>query len=264
MGKVNVIFCIILIQYFFKTTKTYSVLTPQKKEASVSATKELKALFEITTTNRHTAWNNRLITCLPHAIFTSGEPEIIFNPAGLTYYNLELTEAIPENSKTSTNYAIPELIDTFLINEGVGIAIEARNPKRAIDLSYGDILGFHLYRTFAEPEGHPFKTDKPHARIILKDADIIVSDVPTQTLPAPSMNLLKAVMRHFGINDPKVKLVYIPKTEQHELVFSIDKGQLAPSKTQTLIQKLGWFLPRYYSYWACDLTMECSSYIFGN
>ncbi|KTD70750.1 hypothetical protein Lste_0528 [Legionella steelei] len=226
---------------------------PKNKMTSVSATQELRALFEIDNSNRQAAWYNRLITCLPHAVFTSGDPEIIFNPAGLTYYNLELTESIPEDCSTITSYTIPELIDTFLINEGVGIAIEARNPKQAIDLSYGDILGFHLYRTFAEPEDHPFKTDKPHAHLIREGTDILISDVPVQILPVTSIKLLEALMHHFGINDAKVKLVYLPETEQNELVFSIDQNQSAPEKIQTLIQKLGWFLPRYYSYLACDL-----------
>lgn len=227
--------------------------TPEKKAASVLATQELRALFKIDKINRKAAWYNRLITCLPHAIFTSGEPEIIFNPEGLTYFNLELTETIPEIGSTITNYTIPELIDSFLINEGVGIAIEARNPKQAIDLSYGDVLGFHLYRTFAEPEDHPFKTDKPHADIIREGTDILISDVPSQILPATSIKLLEAIMQHFGIKDTKVKLVYLPETEQYELVFPIDKNQFAPSKIQALLQKLGWFLPRYYSYLACDL-----------
>ncbi|MBN9227819.1 MULTISPECIES: hypothetical protein [Legionella] len=226
---------------------------PKNKMTSVSATQELRALFEIDNSNRQAAWYNRLITCLPHAVFTSGDPEIIFNPAGLTYYNLELTESIPEDCSTITSYTIPELIDTFLINEGVGIAIEARNPKQAIDLSYGDILGFHLYRTFAEPEDHPFKTDKPHAHLIREGTDILISDVPVQILPVTSIKLLEALMHHFGINDAKVKLVYLPETEQNELVLSIDQNQSAPEKIQTLIQKLGWFLPRYYSYLACDL-----------
>lgn len=226
---------------------------PKNKMTSVSATQELRALFEIDNSNRQAAWYNRLLTCLPHAVFTSGDPEIIFNPAGLTYYNLELTESIPEDGSTITSYTIPELIDTFLINEGVGIAIEARNPKQAIDLSYGDILGFHLYRTFAEPEDHPFKTDKPHAHIIREDSDILISDVPAQILPATTIKLLEAIMHHFGINDVKIKLVYLPETEQNELVFSIDQNQSAPEKIQMLIQKLGWFLPRYYSYLACDL-----------
>ncbi|MCW8472101.1 hypothetical protein OQJ19_15820 [Fluoribacter gormanii] len=227
--------------------------TLENKPASVSATQELKALFEIDKTNRQATWYNRLMTCLPYAIFTSGEPEIIFNPAGLTFYNLELTETLSEVGSTVTRYTIPELIDTFLINEGVGIAIEARNPKQAIDLSYGDVLGFHLYRTFAEPENHPFKTDKPHAHIIRKDVDIIISDVPAQILPTTSIKLLEAIMQHFGINDAQVKLVYLPETEQQELVFSIDKNQFEPRKMQELLQKMGWFLPRYYSYLACDL-----------
>lgn len=226
---------------------------PKNKTYSVSATKELKALIEIDNTNRQAAWHDRLITCLPHAIFTSGEPEIIFNPAGLTYYNLELTETIPEKDSGITSYTIPQLVDTFLINEGVGIAIEARSPRRTIDLSYGDVLGFYLYRTFAEPEDHPFKTDKPRARIIREGTDILISDVPSQILPATSIKLLKAIMQHFDINNSKIKLVYLPETEQHELVFSIDKNQFSPSKTQALVQKLGWFLPRYYSYLACDL-----------
>ncbi|WP_454781883.1 hypothetical protein [Legionella sp. WA2022007384] len=227
--------------------------TPEKKAASVSATQELRALFEIDNSNRKAAWYNRLIMCLPHALFTSGEPEIIFNPEGLTYYNLELTATIPDDNSTITSYNIPELIDSFLINEGVGIAIEARNPKQAIDLSYGDVLGFYLYRTFAEPEDHSFKTDKPRAQLIREGSDILINDVPAQILPNTSIKLLEAIMQHFGINDAKIKLVYLPETEQHELVFSINKNQLAPSKIQALLQKLGWFLPRYYSYLVCDL-----------
>ncbi|WP_133135330.1 hypothetical protein [Legionella rowbothamii] len=226
---------------------------PENKPTSVSTTQELRALFEIDNINRKAAWYNRLITCLPHAIFTSGEPGIIFNPEGFTYYNLELPVTIPNEGSTITSYTIPDLIDTFLISEGVGIAIEARNPKQAIDLSYGDVLGFHLYRTFSEPEDHPFKTEKPHPSIIREGADILINDVPAQILPATSIKLLEAIMQHFGINDAKIKLVYFPETDQHELVFSIEKNQLEPSKIQALIQKLGWFLPRYYSYFAFDL-----------
>lgn len=225
----------------------------ENKAASVSATQELRALFAIDNCNRQAAWYNRLVTCLPHAVFTSGEPEIIFNTAGFTYYNLEFTESMPNEGSTVTTYTIPELIDTFLINEGVGIAIEARNPKQAIDLSYGDVLGFHLYRTFAEPEAHPFKTEIPHPYIIREGTDLLISDVPAQILPATSIKLLEAIMQHFGIHDAKIKLVYLPETDQHELVFSIDKKQFPPNKIQALLQKLGWFLPRYYSYLACDL-----------
>jgi hypothetical protein len=225
---------------------------PENKAASVSATRELRALLEIDNANRRASWYNCLINCLPYAVFTSGEPEIIFNPAGLTFYNLELTSLL-EDRRIITNYNIPELIDTFLINEGVGIAIEARNPKQALDLSYGDILGFHLYRTFAEPEDHQFKTNKPHTSIIREGIDILISDVPEQILPRASIELLEAIMQHYGLNDAKVKLIYLPDTEQHELVFSIDKNQLAPSQIQTMLQKLGWFLPRYYSYLVCDL-----------
>ncbi|ARB91225.1 hypothetical protein [Legionella longbeachae] len=227
--------------------------TPENKASSVSATQELRALFDIDNNNRQAAWYNRFITCLPHAIFTSGEPEIIFNSSGFTYYNLEISETLLEGKRTITSYAIPGLIDTFLINEGVGIVIEARNPKQAIDLSYGDVLGFHLYRTFAEPEDHPFKTDQPHASIIHEGTDILISDVPEQILPTTSIKLLDAIIQHFGINDALVKLVYLPETNQHELVFSIDKNQYTPSKIQALLQKLGWFLPRYYSYLVCDL-----------
>ena len=219
---------------------------------SASATQELKALLVIENANRRASWYNCLTNCLPYAIFTSGEPEIIYNPAGLTYYNLELT-SIPEDRSNLTSFTIPDLIDSFLINEGVGIAIEARNPKEAIDLSYGDILGFHLYRTFSEPEDHWFKTNKPHVSIIREGMDVLISDVPKQILPTASIELLEAIMQHYGLNDAKIKLIYLPETEQHELVFSIDKNQLKPSAIQTLLQKLGWFLPRYYSYLVCDL-----------
>lgn len=226
--------------------------TLENKAVSVSANQELRALLEIENANRGASWYHCLTHCLPDAIFTSGEPEIIFNPAGFTYYNLELSNIL-EDSSIITSYTIPELIDTFLINEGVGISIEARNPKQAIDLCYGDILGFHLYRTFAEPDDHLFKTNKPHASIIREGIDILISDVPKQVLPTTSIELLEAIMQHYGLNDTKVKLIYLPETEQHELVFSIDKNQLAPRKIQALIQKLGWFLPRYYSYLVCDL-----------
>ncbi|KTD46198.1 hypothetical protein [Legionella quateirensis] len=219
---------------------------------SVTATQELRALLEIEHANRRAAWYHCLTNCLPYAVFTSGEPEIIFNPAGLTYYNLELTSIVEDRSNI-TIYTIPELIDTFLINEGVGIAIEARNPKQAIDLSYGDILGFHLYRTFSEPEDHVFNTNKPQVSIIREGMDILISDVPKQILPTASIELLEAIMQHYGLKEAKVKLLYLPETDQHELVFSIDKNQLEPSKTQALLQKLGWYLPRYYSYLVCDL-----------
>ena len=226
--------------------------TPEHKTASASANQELKALLEIENTNRRGAWYNCLTNCLPYANFTSGEPEILFNPAGFTYYNLELTN-IPEDRTLITNYTIPTLIDTFLISEGVGISIEARTPTKAVDISYGDILGFHLYRTFAEPENHLFKTNKPRASIIGEETEIVINDVPEQVLPTTSIELLDAIILHYGFNDAKIKLIYLPEMEQYELVFSINTNQMTSSKIQALVQKLGWFLPRYYSYLICDL-----------
>lgn len=226
--------------------------TPKNKATSITATQELKALLEIEKVNRGASWYQCLINCLPYAIFTSGDPEIIFNPAGLTYYNLELSST-HEDASIITRYTIPELIDSFLIKEGVGIVIEARHPKQAIDLSYGDILGFHLYRSFSEPEQHLFKTNKPHASLIREGINILISDVPEQILPPISMELLKAIMQHYGLKEAQIKLIYLPETEQYELAFAIDKNQLAASKIEALVQNLGWFLPRYYSYMVCDL-----------
>ena len=249
---IRVICWLILLQCHFYL-RLIKMDTQDKESASVIASKELKALFEITNTNRRTAWHHRLIACLPHAVFSAGKPEIIYNDSGLTYYNLELDEDISKSSENANRYTVPELIDTFLINEGVGIAIEARNPERAIDLSYGDVLGYHLYRTFAEPDDHPFKTDKPRAQRIREGADILINHVPAEVLPAASIKLFEGIMAHFAINDPQIKLIYLPETDQHELVFSVNKEQLSPRKTQTLMQTLGWFLPRYYSYLATDM-----------
>lgn len=227
--------------------------TSKINAASISATQELSALVEITKTNRQFAWHSRLITCLPHAIFTGGKPEIIFNPAGFTYYNLEIADSNPESESKITYYNIPELIDTFLIHEGVGIAIEAHDPKQVIDLSYGDILGFYLNRTFSEPEEHLFQTDKPRAHIISKDMEIYIENVPTEILPTASIKLLESIMLHLGINKPNIKLAYLIETKQYEIVFLVESNDMEPNKAQTIIQKLGWFLPRYYSYLICDL-----------
>lgn len=243
--------CYFDTMYFF-TIKTHS-MTFKYQTSAISATQELNALFKIDRTNRQTAWYYRLAACLPHAIFTSGQPEIIFNRAGFTYYNLELAQNIPKANNSTTHYTIPELVDTFLINEGVGIAIEARTPEHTLDLSHGDILGFHLYRTFAEPEDHPFKTDQAPAHCIPKGADLIINEVPAKVLPESTVKLLKDIMHHFGVKNAQIKLIHLPETKQNELVFSIDKNQIAPNKAQELLQKLGWFLPRYYSYLACDL-----------
>lgn len=221
--------------------------------AAIAATNELKALFEIDNANRKGAWHHRLMTCLPHATFTGGEPQIIFNAAGFTYYNLELPRDDKNKSETQTTYTVPELIDTFLINEGVGVAIEAHDAKEVIDLSYGDVLGFHLFRTFATPERHSFQTDKPRAGLIREGAEIIINDVPVEILPPPTMSLLEAILAHVGVNEPTIKLISLPETLQNELAFSIDTKQFSETEQQALIEKLGWFLPRYYSYLVCDL-----------
>ncbi len=115
-------------------------------------------------------------------------------------------------------------------------------------------MGFYLNRTFAEPEEHLFQTDKPRAKAIREGVDILISDVPESILPDTSITLLTEIMRHFGIPEPEIKLVYLPETEQHELVFSVPSSLFSAEKTQALVQKLGWFLPRFYSYLACDLS----------
>lgn len=222
---------------------------------AIAATLELKALLEIDPNNRRGAWHGRLMTCLPQAIFSCGEPDIIFNSAGFTYYNLEIPTIDAEGNITGDNkrYHLPELIDTFLITEGVGIVLEARHPQQTIDMSYGDILGFHLHRTFAEPQEHIFQTDKPAIDIIREGAEIIIEQISEQILPANTLSLLEAVLQHFGVATPEIKLLYFPETQQHELIFSLEADSFSAQETQLLLQKLGWFLPRYYSYSISDL-----------
>ncbi|WP_255464179.1 hypothetical protein [Legionella sp. PC997] len=65
--------------------------------------------------------------------------------------------------------------------------------------------------------------------------------MPAQIQPSTSVKLLEAILQHFGINDAKVKLVYLPGNDLHELVFSIGKNQFTSSKTHALLKKLGWF-----------------------
>ena len=227
--------------------------TAKYSEASITATQELSALLEISKKNRQVAWHHRLITCLPQALFTSAEPEIIFNPAGFTYYNLKIATQAEKEDDKQICYTLPKLIDSFLIREGVGIAIEAQTPQKAIDLAYGDVLGFHLYHTFAEPKKHPFKTDKPRAGMVRAGSELVINEVPNEILPAVSISLLHSILQHLKVKTPEIKLLHLPETAQNELVFSVDGNQFSQSEQQALIQKLGWFLPRYYSYLVCDL-----------
>lgn len=213
-------------------------------------TREIAALLSIPQENRRHAWFARLASCLPHATFEGGTPELVYNPDGFTYFSLEL----PQTKDDKQPYTILELAYKFVLPEGVGVIIEARDPEKTLDLSYGDILGLTLNGSFGEPNAHLFKTDGPRCKTLPPGTECLLSEPPESVLPSQTKALLLEIMAHYEIKAPEIKLAYLPAREQHELLFSITPQIMKSTEAALeLSKRIGWFLPRYYAYLCCDI-----------
>ncbi|MBW2277513.1 MAG: hypothetical protein JRF63_08480, partial [Deltaproteobacteria bacterium] len=194
---------------------------------------------------RDHTWQARFLGAVAEASFRCGEPQVIEGPDGFPYFQLLL----PEPETAFQCYVLDKIQGDFLLEHGLGVAV---NPDRGTPdwvFTYGDIVNYHLCGEFYSPmdENH----DPSGCETIKKEEDVLVGQPAEDLLPAAARRAIRAHLIKLGLNDPKVLLMARNKDGKtiNELVFNLTPD-LFPTEEQyhAVMLSLGWFLPRHYTY----------------
>lgn len=209
--------------------------------------------------NRTKDWMMALTHHIPNASFRCGEPQVIQGPDGYPYFGLY----IPEPGKEFECFVIDKMKDDFLLSQGLGVVLHPDKDNPDVVFTYGDIVNYHL-------NGHFFYDDKSFGagektETIQEDEEVLVGNPDEKTLPQATRNVLRQFFTSNGVANPKIMMMLRKKGEKmyRDVVFNITPEMFGnPDHFNAVMQAVGWFLPRHYTYLSIDeATMEESSFM---
>lgn len=212
-------------------------------------------LFELIQTPRESrdeAWSAAFLDVLPTASFTCGEPQIVTGPDGYPYFQLFL----PEPNKPFQCYVLEHMIPEFIMENGFGVVINPTDTHADWVLSYGDLVNYHVNKTFYTTEPTAFSKEVAD-EVITENEEVLVGQPTFEILPQTTRNVLNAYFKMNGVEQPKVFLM-MRRTKDgnnasQDLVFNaVPQAFSDEHHYRQFMQSLGWFLPRHYAYVAMD------------
>ncbi|WP_037500893.1 hypothetical protein [Sphingobacterium deserti] len=203
-------------------------------------------LLRVPREERNDDWVGNFLSHVATASFACGEPQVIQGPDNFPYFQI----FIPEANKPFQCYVLEHMLNDFLLENGLGVALEPRGGEVEWVLSYGDLLHYSVHRTFAIPPDHPFGKAKEGDETIQSDEEMLVGSPSEHVLPKLARHVIKSFLQAQGVQDPKVCLIDRSKNDKgQDLVFNLVPWQFESQQHyRAIMQALGWFLPRYYSY----------------
>lgn len=202
-------------------------------------------LCQVAHEQRDDQWRARFLGSVAEASFRCGDPQVIEGPDGFPYFQLLL----PEPETVFRCYVVDKMKDEFLLDHGLGVAI---NPDRAAPdwvFSYGDIVNYHLTGEFYSPSDAA--ADLPRQEVIEKEEDALVGQPSEEYLPAAARRAIREHLLRVGIRDPRILLMsrVVGSAMVQELVFDLSPDRF-PSEEhyRVVMQSLAWYLPRHYTY----------------
>ena len=208
-------------------------------ECDIELTGVLAELFRTPKEQRDETWQENFLKAAPRASFACRDPQVLVGPDGFPYFALY----IPEPGQAFESFCIQNLSKDFLMENGVGVAI---NPgPEGVDwvFSYGDIMNWDLNGEFYSPVVQPQspRDEEPTSLLIAH---------PSETyLPMKTRQVLKAFLKQNSVANPKVFLL-TQTTEldiMESLVFNLFEEDFETTEAfNTLMQRLTWFLPKHY------------------
>lgn len=214
----------------------------------LAKTGALYELISVPEADRGEDWSAAFLANLPAASFRCGNPQIIQGPDGFPYFQLFL----PEPGVEFQCYVIDRMKDDFLLERGLGVAINPTNTGPAWVLSYGDVLNFHLHNEFYSTGETPFSKQLSD-EVTESEEEVMIGQPSELLLPQLTRNILRDYLTSNGVDSPKVLLMMRrlnsgPGISQ-DLVFNITPQNFDSEETyRSVMQLLAWFLPRHYSF----------------
>lgn len=211
-------------------------------------TAQVVLLCEVPPEERDEAWQAAFEKYAPGAALELGEPRTLSGQDGFPYLNLVL----PASDLAFTSFTMQGANTTFLLDNGLGVAVFARQREPEYIFSYGDILSYRLAGHFNVPAALPEPAAGPSGRSIPQD----MRSGQTVFLPPPESLLPSLVRRRIGdflrpyCEHPQVTLQYRHSADP-ELFFTCDRSMFGSEEHfSQVLNGIGWFLPRSYAYGA--------------
>lgn len=213
---------------------------------NLAHTAVIDQLLRVPREERNDEWVGNFLTHVGTASFVCGDPQVIQGPDNFPYFQL----FIPEANKPFQCYVLDHMLDDFLLDNGLGVALEPKAGEVEWVLSYGDLLHYSVHRTFAIPNDHLFGRGGEGDETITADEQVLVGAPSELILPLKARGVIREFLKAQGIQEPKVCLMdRSTYGKGQDLVFNLTPWQFeTEAHYRAVMQALGWFLPRYYSY----------------
>lgn len=196
---------------------------------------------------RSETWQRDFLENIVQASFRCGEPQVITGPDGFPYFQL----LMPKPNERFQCYVIDRMKDDFLLKLGYGVVINPDKGQPDWVLTYGDILNLHLNGSFYTTEPTPFSR-AVEDEMIENEENVLVGQPSDQILPELTRAVLNKFLTNSGVKSPKVLLMCRTATDgtvSQDLVFNLTPDDFeTEAHFRSVMQHLGWFLPRHYSF----------------
>lgn len=200
---------------------------------------------------RDEVWRDTFLNNIAECTLKLADTEVVIGPDGYPYFQLE---SVPKDQNFQAFVIRNRLLD-FVLPKGFGIAINTQNENPDWIFTYGDLVNYSLNDEFYTDES--VFSQKNEKTIIGKDEDILVGQPSELILPTILRTQLREFLDHYGVKNPKIMLIarnYKDESKvSQDLVFNIVPKQFRTEKEfSSLMDAIGWFLPRHYSYIGLD------------
>ncbi|MBP3943894.1 hypothetical protein J5U18_09995 [Sphingobacteriaceae bacterium WQ 2009] len=217
----------------------------------LAATITIQELMLVPFAERDEQWRMDFLVNLPTASLQLADPELVVGPDGFPY--LQLITA--EKDKNYQAFVIQNRNSDYILTNGFGVVINAHLEQPDWVLTYGDLANLSLNNEFYTDES--LFSKETAEQTIDKDEKVLVGAPSEIILPKAVRAALREYLEYQGITNPKVMLIArdyeSETTARQDLVFNITPQQFRkPEDFQALMEHIGWFLPRHYSYMGLD------------
>jgi len=230
-----------------ETETTQPKPTTNKYLGDLEKTQIIFDLIRVPAEERDEQWQRSFLTNIVEASFRCGDPQVVAGPDGFPYVQL----LMPKPNESFQCYVIDHMKDDFLLASGYGVVINPDAGQPDWVLSYGDIMNLDLNGSFYTSEPTPFSSLKED-ETIEGDEKVLVAQPSELILTELNRTVLREFLLSNGVKSPKM-LMMIRHGENasvsQELVFNLTPEDFESEEVfRSVMQRLGWFLPRHYAY----------------
>jgi hypothetical protein len=215
---------------------------PGRAECDISKTQVMIDLFQIPEDKRNDDWKKSLFENVQSASYSCSSPQTFTGPDGFPYFILRT----PEADKPFESFCIKNMKDDFLLEKGLGVALNPKENNADWVFSYGDILNLHINQEFLSATTNP---ELPNNEVIKKSEEILIAQPSESYFPKQARHVLKKFLQRIGIKRPMLMMICSKIEGQivQELVFNLFAEDFSDTNQLNYhLKQISWFLPRHY------------------